>query len=194
MTAVASAKLGDWANGSDPERGRSKEDNDAIEAVQRHIYEVLSTGGLTAYVEVVSTGNFYRVPVEYWREDGWWSARLANTMFDFDAADMPRAFQDQPIWFFEEDVKRFLQFETSAARRVAKQRKTKYPWAAFEAEAVEQLEQEGDFRTDWIKADLEERMRTWCEKQGWDKVPSESDIRAHVTKAHAQFLQQRAEI
>jgi hypothetical protein len=69
--------------------------------------------------------------------------------------------------------------ETKAPRR----RKGRYDWPAFTAEAIRQLEEEGDINPDidpsWCQADLERRMLSWCAAK-WGKAPAESTVRERV--------------
>lgn len=72
-------------------------------------------------------------------------------------------------------------------------RKPTFDWESFERAAIERLEDEGDFFGEFRKSDLEREMADWCQSQQWPRVPSESLIRDHITKAHEAFLRGRAE-
>ncbi len=68
-----------------------------------------------------------------------------------------------------------------------------YDWPRFHLETIRILEEEGEPGLDpeWASlADLERRMRDWCE-DAWGRVPAESTIRKRVGAAVAEFRRRR---
>jgi len=75
-------------------------------------------------------------------------------------------------------------------------RKPKYDWVPFEAEAIRILEYEGGINTavdpNFTQTALERQMADWCSLSNWSKVPEESQIREHVSKAIEKHRQMKA--
>jgi hypothetical protein len=69
-------------------------------------------------------------------------------------------------------------------------RKAGYNWPAFTAEAIRQLDEEGDIDPEvdvtWTQAELERRMLAWCGNE-WGRSPAESMVRKHVIAAVRKF-------
>ena len=120
-------------------------------------------------------------PIDDTREDGgtvwvgdqkWYGVRvLANEVFErWPVTNIP------PI---------------QAVRRGAR---PKYDWDAFNAAAMEKLEDEGFFDPSvdpkWNKAALERYMTQWCE-DNWEMAPVESTIRNKLTAVEAGYVKGR---
>ena len=81
------------------------------------------------------------------------------------------------------------------SRRGGKVGHNYFPWSSFNQEVVRLLEKNGDFgplkSSPWKLVACEKTMRDWCAEH-WKEPPSESTIRARITRARHQWLSRKS--
>jgi hypothetical protein len=186
VLAVAAADAGNWVYKSD-----KPEAEEAVAAAKRRLFDALSAGRLSAYVYLSNPHRFYRIPTGYWQQGPFWDLRLTSTLWGFALDGTPPEYLNQPVVFVESEVEAYLKHQIKNV--VRRGPKSKYPWADFEAEAVNKLDYEGGFSEAFCKADLMRHMESWCESH-WERTPGETSIKEHIEAAHQRFLEMRASL
>lgn len=81
-----------------------RREGDSIEVQQKRLSDAVRSGDLAAFVQPLGDAGFYRVPAEHWNPDGFMEGEVADTLFCWDASDVPARLHGAPVFFLWSDV------------------------------------------------------------------------------------------
>lgn len=100
----------------------------AAKGMHERIASALSSGGLTAYVQLDGDDRFFRVPIAHWcRPSPFMEGEPGEVLFCWGSSDVPAQFHDRPLLFLLSNVEGWEASETGESHPVEKTDRTGLP-------------------------------------------------------------------